>query len=70
MAFDVGSGELPQPKSAPVADLSVGLATDRPVAGVAIAGSLVFHSLEAHGSLPKVLKVVFVGGADVCNNAL
>ena len=70
VVLDVGSGELPQPKSAPVADLSVGLATDRPVTGVATAGSLVFHSLEAHGSLLNVLKVVFVGGADVCINAL
>ena len=70
VAFEVGKGVFPQPKSAPVADLMPGLAIDMPVIGVATAGSLVFHSFDAQGSEPIPLKVVFVGGADDCISAL
>ena len=66
----VGSGELPQPKSAPVTDLTLGLVMERPVWGVATAGSWLLHSLEPHGSVERLLKDVLVAGAEDCITAL
>ena len=69
-ALGFGSGELPQPKSAPVADFREGLVIEKPDTGVAMAGSFVFHSLDAHGSAARDLNVVLVGGAEDCIKAL
>ena len=63
-------GELPQPKSAPVLDFTDGLATDRPVCGVATAGSLLLHSFDPQGSDESALKDVLVAGAEDCMTAL
>lgn len=70
VVFDFGGGELPHPKSAPVADFREGLVIEKPVTGVATAGSLVFHSLGAHGSAARDLNVVLLGGAEDCIKAL
>ena len=70
VALGFARGELPQPKSAPVADFREGLVIEKPVMGVATAGSLVFHSLDAQISVVTDLNVVLVGGAEDCIKAL
>lgn len=66
----VGNGELPQPKSAPLADFREGLVMDMPVCGVAIAGSAVLQAFEPHKFDELPAKEVFVGGAEDCMTAL
>ena len=57
VALPEGSGELPHPKSVPVADCITGVAVEKPVCGVATAGSLVFQAFDAHGSVETLEKV-------------
>ena len=60
----VGKEGVPHPKSAPLTEVAEGLATERPVCGVAIAGSFVFHSFAPQGSVARLVNVVLDAGAE------
>lgn len=63
----LGAGELPQPKSPPVADDTEGDLTLDCVCGVGAVGSGVAHALlDAHGSTVGMENVLLVGGAEDC----